>query len=757
MLVEPGFMLPVVTSTIVAWLSVACCTPLAAQVPLTVHVIFPYPNDDPLLHPSWYDGPQLFIAASLAAEHINSDPSLLRDYELRLVEGDGGCDITTKAAEAVVSALTDTNRVVGVIGPGCSASTLLATPVLSRQEVALINVHTAGSPLLANSSLYPFGISVSGSTTLFVNTTLALMEMVNWTRVAVFYEETRPFFSTTYEYLLQRIDEMGDSSQLKVPIHSAVLDTHLPLEMIRDEEIRIVYVLTGPSLASKIMCLADHMGLVSPNIQWLFFGRDVQDFQAVSFIYNSINYTCSDERMTEALEKNLVMNFRLRGDLNVSTVAHITYSEFDTTYTEAVKESGNVNTTSVWGPSVYDAVWSLALCLNNTPIDLTQYGPGQYSSTKKVRECFDTLNFTGVSGEISYFPQIGFIDRQVDVYQVYGGNATLGAYYRHGELKMIQNQLKVIDDAYVVRVVQFKPLSVFFTFVTVVLFLLIITCHVLTIVYRNYHSVKATSPKIAHFAYIGCYVLAVGTVINILGYGYGSTSHLEFDAWLCQICFGFLFPMGSSFIFGSILVRTWRIYRIFIHYLDPGKLISNKVLYTFISLLVGTNCVVAIIWTGADRFRAKIVHLSFTEDGGSGEQVDESYLECTCDFYFLWLGLVYGYVALEVIFLLMLSLLTRSVRQRDFTTKMIRVFVYLISLLFLIIPPIFYITGVNRTNRVWVGVNAFTFCLFPTSFLSVSLFVLFIPPLVPLLKNKVPCKKYEVLIRKRQSLSDAFT
>ena len=741
-----------VVSIVIA--AVACTS---AKVPLAVHVIFPYPSDDPFLHPSWSDGPQLFTAASLAAEHINSDPSLLRDYELRLVEGDGGCDITTKAAEAVVSAIADTNRVVAVIGPGCSESTLLATPITSRQEVALINVHTAGSPVLANSTLYPFGISILGTTIGFLNATIALMEKVNWNRVAVFYEETRPYFATTYQFLLQRFKEM-EKNNFELALQTVVSDTHIPLETIRSEEIRIVYVLTGPDLASKIMCLADHMGLVSPNIQWLFFGRDFSEFRRhVSFNYGSTNYTCMEERMRKALMMNLFMNFKLipfEQDFDRMTIAGITYNEFKDMYNERLMKSGYEM--NIWGPIAYDAVWSLALCLNNTvnKINLTDYGPGQWKSSKLIRECFNTLNFTGVSGDILFDPQTGFIDRTVDIYQTLNGSAVYyGAYYTDRMLTKLKS-LQVIPDSYQNKILQFWDIAAVFLFLAVSFCLLIITSHVLTIAYGSYHSIKASSPKITHFIFVGCYMLTVGTVLYTASFGVGS---MQAHGWICQLSFGFFYPIGFTLIFASVLVRTWRLYRIFIHYLDPGIFINDKFLITVICCMVGVNILIGIVWSAIDPFVGAYICVRITEDS-DGLLVNEVIVTCNTKNNFLWAPLVFGYMFVEVIPVFVLALLTRSIRSKDFSTKRVRVYVYLISMGFLFFMPVYYIitTGIDYGNtELLVIVNYISLFLLVLYFLASSLFVLFIPPLIPLFKDKLPGfkGKYEMLKRAKRLIS----
>ena len=141
----------------------------------------PDETGDPFLQPSWEGGPQVFVAALLAAESVNNGSRLLEGFELMRVALDGACDISSKTAEAIARLVywpplgchistrsinsngSGLPPVVGVIGPGCSASALLLTPITSRRAISLINLHIAATPLLSDPQQYPFGISMVGS------------------------------------------------------------------------------------------------------------------------------------------------------------------------------------------------------------------------------------------------------------------------------------------------------------------------------------------------------------------------------------------------------------------------------------------------------------------------------------------------------------------------------------------------------------------------------------------------------------------
>ena len=77
--------------------------------------LLPYPDDTNT--PAWNDDPSLFLAAELAVEHINNRSDVLGDYTLELIQGDSGCDISTKTANDFVEhTLNSDKQIVGIMG-----------------------------------------------------------------------------------------------------------------------------------------------------------------------------------------------------------------------------------------------------------------------------------------------------------------------------------------------------------------------------------------------------------------------------------------------------------------------------------------------------------------------------------------------------------------------------------------------------------------------------------------------------------------
>jgi len=81
---------------------ICTCTSPGGANTLYLVSLLPYPDTRPTLQPSWEEGPALMPAAELAVELINNRSDILSDYNIEMIAGDSGCDVTTKAVTAFV-------------------------------------------------------------------------------------------------------------------------------------------------------------------------------------------------------------------------------------------------------------------------------------------------------------------------------------------------------------------------------------------------------------------------------------------------------------------------------------------------------------------------------------------------------------------------------------------------------------------------------------------------------------------------------
>ena len=132
--------------------------------------LLPYYNPDPSLNPAWNEGDNIQPAMELAKDQINSNFSILENYTLELIHAHSGCDIPIETEYSFSKeAFPRSNlSVTGVIGPGCSSSSIALAPFTNRSEIGLVTLHLTGTPILADRVKYRYMLSILGSSESYV-------------------------------------------------------------------------------------------------------------------------------------------------------------------------------------------------------------------------------------------------------------------------------------------------------------------------------------------------------------------------------------------------------------------------------------------------------------------------------------------------------------------------------------------------------------------------------------------------------------
>ena len=702
--------------------------------PLFIATLLPYPDSRPGFRPSWDERLEIIPAMDLAARQVNQRQGFLDGYELRLVHHDGGCNINTKTFMALARLLSSVESVLGMIGPGCSASTLTSLPLLNR--TSLIAVHGAGSPEI-NRTSFPNSFGTYGSSIGFVEAIFAMMERASWRNISLLSDPSRPFFSDTVNFLQQDLPRAHPDA--RILYSSPVYDFYLPVADIKETLVRVVLLFTGPELARKVMCIAFHEEMFYPAYQWVIIGRILEEFTStpVYFQYDSILYNCSTDDFARILEDNFLLNFKLSHfQDDEEKISGVSYQEYVQQYNASVmaynlENSNNTIEFSMWATYFYDAVWAWAVVLDNATksgnFSIEEYQFDQPNDA--LIEQFEQVDFEGVSGRIKFDRETGSVDRIVDIFLISNTTEEYVAYCNAGALVELTDGLEFVEDAFL-NEITIHPASVILIWLPLfVQVVVVIATHIVVVVKRDFKSIKASSPKINHLAYVGVYFL-------ITGFFFSTISYLLFlderEGIMCQAVWAFFLPYGFTLAFGTAIVRTWRLYRIFTHYLNPGKLITEPALFSIVFSMLALDVVVSIIWTSTDPL---VQTLTIIPSQGGIRQY------CRSQYFFVWLVFVTGYRALQLAVLLTLGCLTRNIRNKSFQTVTLQVLVYGTVIVFGLGATLYYFALLLELNNniTYVILGAIVNAL-----LLLYLSCVFMPPIIPLIKHKWNKSGYEL-------------
>ena len=707
---------------------------------INILTLLPYP--DTLFNPSWRDGPQVSVALEIAKEDINNRTDILLDYQIELIHGNSGCEYTTKAYEAILNNVySSSTGVVGIIGPGYSSASIAMTTLSSRKELSLITVHGGSSPILSDRTQRPYALGTLGSSEAFAIVGVQIMQKHNWRRVGIIFEEARLLYSATAARIGEILSELNsttlDTTALTISgFVFPVYDSFIPLNVIVDEGLRVNLLLTSVPATQRIICLAFHRGMVYPKYQWVITSNTFEEVaKDIEFYFEGQEYNCSAAEMQEiALNRTLFFNFRLTplNESAPSNYSKISFKKYDRIYRSKL-EDYNL-TYSIWTTYFYDALWAWAVVLDRLSqrgLDLTKFRYGNTSLSNMVLEEFYRLDFEGVSGRIKFNNDSGLLTRPSSVFQVVNSTAQLVAIYDDNGLTMLTSLDPILDhfpDQFGIEINR----ALLAVFIAIILFQLIalIILHILSIKYRHVPSVKASSLKLNQLLYIGYYLFTITLLLYIANVGYELFDD-EVTVVMCNIQWFWLFPISFTLTFGTVAVRTWRLHRIFTHYLNPGHFIADHYLVAFVFILLGVDVLFGTLWVAIDP--QQLVITRFPQIEGV---IKYNVLMRLCVNSNQWwsFGLVFGYKLTLMTIVLVLAFITRNIKNQSFTTVTLRTLVYL-SLVDILFGFFFY-----YLFRFLMPLSPASFIFIVVS-LNIMLFffmgLVCIPPLLPKLKEEL--------------------
>lgn len=735
---------------IIMLLHSACDT--EAMKELDLLVLEPQPDLESLLpefyRPSYAEGPALYLAAKLAAEMVNMNDSILQGYHLNLLREDSGCNVPFRAVEAFVkplsrSILGEARPIAGVIGPTCSSSALSVSALTGRHEIALINIPLASTHRLRNRTEHPYSFSILDSTRLIAGAIVSLTGAANWKKVALFYDTSRQYFSSIVEVIGEVInyDEVEDYLE-PVGITGIELSPFLSIK----NEFRIVVLLVGTDLLSKMLCIAHEHDYSHPAYQYVVDTEVIEAVNSTEFELESRSYNCSRNQVRKMLIGSIQVNHQIERLDNLDTKSGISLQTFNELYNGTV-HSFNMNETeeipiepSLYGSLFYDAVWSLALALDavSNVTDLALYNFGQPNVTDLIKAKLLGLDFEGISGRIQFNETTGHVDQNATYSLLNEENITDFAYYRKENDNVTFYPPFSYEDVFIsdrfdeIILTVPKPLTYFVLVVILFGFLLTLVLNILTCVYHNVGSVKASSINMSQVAFSACYIHVLSMLLAVLIYGF--TDEINSRA-VCKIqhLLDFSLSIGLTTLLGTICMRIWRLHRIFNHYRNPGKRLSDRYLILSIAIIVAIDLALTVPAFFSDQYRPE------AEETRSNNVV---IMIVTCKrsssgYFILWFSASLLVSTALLITIFVLAILTRKIPQKNFKTKST---MYLSYTLTAVVPPAIgiYFMSSYLGGYASMVLRFCTLCLLLLCLIIIPCAMLFSPPLLPILKKRLP-------------------
>ncbi len=729
---------------------------------ISLIVMAPFPGD---LTDGWERGPALIPAARVAAREINSNSSILPEFNLNLIIADDGCSVTSKVT---ISFLKDiyTNKdhqVVGIIGPGCSGTAIRVSDFTSRYEVSLVHITpSATSPNLEDPRRNTTYATISSALS-YVQSFIALMEHNKWGNIATLQDRARAYFKQTHSEFLNTV------TPSKLIFTGSLFESKdesvIPLDPLRESQARVVMVFAGGGIAAQLLCYAFKKDMLYPNYQWIFHDRTRSNLikNVTAFRVDNVRVNCTDKEMMTATNGVILNQFHLT-QVNQNDTLELTqktYEEYNKEYLEELEDyikelrSRNVKVEDEspidYGNSYHDAVWAMALALHhasNNGVDLHTYTYNRNNDTREIAEQLKRVNFNGVSGPIAFQRKTRSSQTVINIKQLMNGEESLlGTFDRSREPKL---DLDDTADAFISDVYEKKNVRIHIALgvLTILLaFLLILFTVFLQVVntfWYNYHSIKATSPNITHLVFSGCYLFSIASLILSVQNTFTFSPRIQpiLYSVLCNT-FTWCFILGYSLIFGTICTKIWRVYRLFKHFRNarPGHFLSDNSLVMFVTILLLVDIVICVTWSLYDPWVIQIIETPSTK----GVPTLFVTSDCQCNHVTAWVIAISLYKGTIMILLVALSIMNRRIKRKDFQhTRKINTLIYGITMLTGVGLPLYFLL---KHFTIYIGFVVFNSILLSTVVLSGL--TLFLPPVIPVLKMKITGEQEEPITKTR--------
>ena len=627
--------------------------------------------------PNWGKGEEMLPGAYLAAKEINAISNLLYGYQIEIIPiGVPQCELS-EGIVPFVEEIISNNNIVGIVGYFCHniAQHLSRIAHLTTNTVQVSATSLEGTQNSSPSHLQHGILPLVESTAL---ATTRLLQTLGWNKIAVISNQ-HPNYVDSKRAFLRSAEEYG----IHIVRHLGTF--HSPKEYLQDLQmygIKIVVAFVPQSEAVDILCTAHRNGFKWPDYAWIFTGiRKPETFTTycqVDAINNAIFLHLSSTQLN--LQKGLPSG------LNYSTY-------YDVYLEELVKSSSELNVSLQSNPYanvLYDSIWAVALttnrslsALNERNLSLTDIHQGTGIEIRNVlEEQLSRLSFQGATGLLNFSHSAAAVQTSVEVLQFQNRHPVqIGLYYHSlDQLTLNGSVLGVIPSDRLDRIYLVLPaaLTILLSFIITICFILTMVSMCLFINFRNKPAIKATSFSLSLCMFIGCYFLFTSSLFHTIITGtpvHGNQVLLQkficmFDVSIANI--------GSDIVLTTVVAKTLRIYYIFKTFGTVSRAYSDLGLFILITFLVSVKIIMLIAWASSDA-----AYVVYNEQFMSLRvppffQVTQV---CWSKHDNVWHFSLIGYSAILMSFMVLLAVLTRKIKRRDYKdSKKINILVVAITL-----------------------------------------------------------------------------
>ncbi|XP_022688602.1 gamma-aminobutyric acid type B receptor subunit 1-like isoform X2 [Varroa jacobsoni] len=710
-----------------------------AREPKELHLAAVFPMQG---HGGWLGGQGCLPAALMALEDVNNRTDLLPGYRLRLHWRDSQCN-PGKAASEMYDLIYDFPTKLMMLG-GCSIVSSTIGEAAKMWNLIVVS-YGSSSPALSNRKRFPTFFRTHPSATIHNPTRIKLFNMFEWSRIAIIQEAEEVFTSTGVD-LEARCKEANIEVVSRV---NFITDPTDAVKTLKRQDARIIVGMFYVAAARRVFCEAFRQKIFGKQYVWLLIGWYEDDWYTIQ----DKGHNCTTEELKQALEGHITTEALMLYKEENKTISGMTSKTFMDRYIQTLEKDNNTNGRRPEGfqeaPLAYDAIWAVALALNKTIARLRQRGElienFTYTNKRIMSELWKAMNatqFLGVSGYVSFSAK-GDRMAQTQIEQMINGTYYKIGYYDYptDDYQKTNFEPQWIDgkppqDRTIIKTtLRTVSLGLYAGMTSVALLGILWAVGLLIFnwVFRHSRYIAWSHPSCNNILLFGVIVCLFSVaLLGLDGQFVDATVYWH----ICQAR-AWLLANGFSLAFGSMFSKIWRVHRLATKAKTESKAEIQKIkswkLYSVVGILLAIDAIILISWSVIDPMQRKIQVFPHEDPPGDVDEdvkIQPELELCVSEHHNIWLGVMYSYKGLVLLFGIFLAYETRSVKIKVLNdSRLVGMSIYNVVILCLITTPVTLVIGSQQDACFAFVALAIIFC----SYISMTL--VFIPKITELVRR----------------------
>lgn len=443
-------------------------------------------------------GWEMIKGAKIALESIRQNLLIESDCELEIafIDCNDFNGLSNAISHVALNSRESNNTVIlSLIGMFCPDEIQITSFLATKFSLNIGAVLVGGY----NWNLFHNSHSIDSQTFYLLPPPSLLIEALNlivkeceWITLSLISDISDPFYLTVAKQVYALLE--------KSVMSFTQFDKHYNFSTKQDS--KIFFVSMNLKKAFNMLCSAYHHNQTWPRYVWIVHSHLQEDFKMYSQ-HASSKPMCTFEQALEGVI--LVQHLLTPENVSQKLVSGITYDDLLRLYYNTTKPNPYANI-------LHDAVWTLALALNSSSLDVNKFSNDAISNIIRSQN----FQFNGSSDHVSFAGETRQSTQQA-IYQIRGGMLLSLGHVKNGTLFASRHMSAVCE----VQQDSKQGMRLLYVILSTDLAILTIFTTVLTVLYfhfRNRESIKATSVTLSVLMFIGCYLLLLYMAVSDLYY-----------------------------------------------------------------------------------------------------------------------------------------------------------------------------------------------------------------------------------------------